>query len=82
MLARPPALLAADEGAVTEKEFQDLTREAGLKAVFVPGDKPGEGDAFTHCVDLIVAPAPAGAAREVVRRAALDRALVESGRRC
>ena len=71
--------LAADDGIVTDKEFQDLTREAGLKAVFVPGDKPGAGDAFTHCVDLIVAPAPAGASREVVRRAALDRALIESG---
>ena len=45
----------------------------------MPAEKPGEGEAFTHCVDLIVAPAPAGAAREVVRRAALDRALVESG---
>ena len=72
-------VLAADEGIVTDKEFKDLTREAGLKAVFVPGDKPGEGDAFTHCVDLIVAPAPAGVARDVVRRATLDRALVESG---
>jgi nucleotide-binding universal stress UspA family protein len=71
--------LAADEGIVTDKEFKDLIREAGLEAVFVPGDKPGEGEAFTHCVDLIVAPAPAGLAREVVRRAALDRALVESG---
>ena len=48
---------------------------AGVKAVFVPAEKPGEGDAFTHCVDLIVAPAPAGASRDVVRRGALDRAL-------
>ena len=71
--------LAADEDAVTASGFQELTRGSGLKAVFVPGDKPGEGEAFTHCVDLIVAPAPAGLAREVVRRAALDRALVESG---
>ncbi len=71
--------MAADEDAVTASGFQELTRASGLKAVFVPADKPGEGEAFTHCVDLIVAPAPAGLAREVVRRAALDRALVESG---
>ncbi len=71
--------LGADEDAVTAAGFNALAREAGLKAVFVPADKPGEGEAFTHCVDLIVAPAPAGLAREVVRRAVLDRALVESG---
>ena len=69
--------LAADEGAVTKKEFEDASQ--GLKAVFVPAEKRGEGDAFTHCVDLIVAPAPAGTARDTVRRGALDRALVDSG---
>jgi nucleotide-binding universal stress UspA family protein len=71
--------LAADEAAVTEKAFEDVTSQAKLKAVFVPAEKPGEGEAFIHCVDLIIAPAPAGAAREVVRRGTLDRALVESG---
>ncbi|RBP18299.1 hypothetical protein DFR50_101243 [Roseiarcus fermentans] len=71
--------LAADEGAVTAKGFEDLTGAAGFKSVFVPADKPGEGDAFTHCVDLIVAPAPAGASRDAVRRGALDRALLDSG---
>jgi nucleotide-binding universal stress UspA family protein len=71
--------LAADEGLVTEKEFEGATGKEGLTAVFVPAEKAGEGDAFSHCVDLIVAPAPAGAAREIVRRGALDRALVESG---
>ncbi len=71
--------LAADEGVVTEKQFADATWPLRLKAVFVPAEKPSEGDAFTHCVDLIVAPAPAGAARDVVRHGALDRALVESG---
>jgi nucleotide-binding universal stress UspA family protein len=69
--------LAADEGLVTKKEFEDATR--GLTAVYVPAEKPGEGDAFTHCVDLIVAPAPGGLARDVVRRGLLDRALTESG---
>jgi len=71
--------LAADEGAVTNKAFQDAAGLAKLKAVFVPAEKPGAGDAFTHCVDLIIAPAPGGASREVVRHGALDRALVESG---
>ena len=78
-IAAATGALAADEGAVTQKEFEQASRAAGLTAVFVPADKRGEGDAFTHCVDLIVAPAPSGAARDVVRRGALDRALVESG---
>ena len=69
----------ADNAAVTRNAFDGAVRGAGLKTLFVPDDKPGQGDAFTHCVDLIVAPAPAGASREVVRRGALDRALVESG---
>lgn len=69
--------LAADEGIVTEKEFADVT--AGLETVYIPADKRAEGDAFTHCVDLIVAPAPSGSSRDVIRRGALDRALVDSG---
>ncbi|MGO9418396.1 universal stress protein [Roseiarcus sp.] len=72
-------VLEADEGIVTQKEFEDAAGRAGLKALFVPSEKPGEAEAFTHCVDLIVAPAPAGASREVVRKGMLDRALVESG---
>ena len=51
---------AADSSEVTGKMFDEATHEAGLKSVFVPAEKPGEGDAFTHCVDLIVAPAPGG----------------------
>ena len=69
----------ADNAAVVRHGFDGAVRDAGLTTVFVPADKPGEGDAFTHCVDLIVAPAPAGSSREVVRRGALDRALLESG---
>ena len=59
--------------------FDEATRDAGVKGLFVPAEKPGDGDAFTHCVDLIVAPAPGGPARDVIRRGALDRALIESG---
>jgi nucleotide-binding universal stress UspA family protein len=70
---------AADSSEVTRKIFDEATHEASLKTVFVPAERPGEGDAFTHCVDLIVAPAPGGPARDVIRRGALDRALIESG---
>ena len=69
--------LAADEGAVTQKDFLELTQ--GLTSVFVTAERPGAGDAFTHCVDLIVAPAPGGASRDAVHRGTLDRALTDSG---
>ena len=69
----------AESSIVTRQMFDDTCREAGLTAVFVPAEKPGEGDAFTHCVDLIIAPAPGGVARDLVRHSALDRALVECG---
>ena len=70
---------AAAEGIVTQKEFADATKPSGLETVYVPAENRSEGDAFTHCVDLIVAPAPSGSSREVIRRGALDRALVDSG---
>jgi nucleotide-binding universal stress UspA family protein len=70
---------AADSSEVSSKMFDEATSKAGLKTVFVPAEKPGEGDAFTHCVDLIVAPAPGGPAREMIQRGALDHALLESG---
>ncbi len=68
-----------DPSAPTRRMFDDATRDAAVKGLFVPAEKPGDGDAFTHCVDLIVAPAPGGPARDVIRRGALDRALLESG---
>ena len=70
---------AAENAAVTQQIFDEAARAAGLKAIYVPAEKPGEGDAFTHCVDLIIAPAPGGTARDVIRRRLLDRALTESG---
>jgi nucleotide-binding universal stress UspA family protein len=69
----------AERAEVAQQTFDDTTRQAGVKTVFVPAEKPSEGEAFTHCVDLMIAPAPSGAARDMVRRGALDRALVESG---
>ena len=68
-----------DPGSATRRMFDEATRDPGLKSHFVAAGNPFEGDAFTHCVDLIVAPAPGGPARSVIRRAALDRVLVESG---
>ena len=69
----------AERSEIAQQMFDSTTRAAGVKAVFVPAEKPVEGDAFSHCVDLMIAPAPSGAARDMVRRGALDRALVESG---
>jgi nucleotide-binding universal stress UspA family protein len=69
----------AERSEVASELFDRTTREAGIKALFVPAEKPGEGEAFSHCVDLMIAPAPGGAARDMVRRGALDRALLEAG---
>jgi nucleotide-binding universal stress UspA family protein len=69
----------ADDEPVIKQIFENAIREAGVESVFVPAEKPGEGDAFTHCVDLIIAPAPGSRARDTIRRGALDRALIESG---
>jgi nucleotide-binding universal stress UspA family protein len=75
----PAVAEGVDPSSATRRMFEDATRGASLKSLFVPAEKPGEGDAFTHCVDLIVAPAPGGPARDVVRQGVLDRALMDSG---
>ncbi len=68
-----------EESEVVRQMFDTTARDAGVKAAFVPPEKPDEGEAFTHCVDLMIAPAPGGTARDRVRRGVLDRALLESG---
>ena len=78
-ISTPEALAGCENPDATREMFNSSARAASVKSVFVPAEKPGEGDAFTHCVDLMVAPAPGGASRDVVRHGALDRALVESG---
>ena len=75
----PAVAEGIDPMSATRRLFDDATGGAGLKTVFVPAGVPGEGDAFTHCVDLIIAPAPAGAARDAIRHGVLDGALLESG---
>jgi nucleotide-binding universal stress UspA family protein len=59
--------------------FEDGTRSARLKSHFAPSTLEQDGERFSHCVDLILAPAPDGQAREFVRRDLLDRALIDSG---
>jgi len=70
---------ASENAAVTEDAYKTMTKDAGLEVVYVPASSAPQGDAFTHCVDLIVAPSPVGPAREMIRHSALDRALTESG---
>jgi nucleotide-binding universal stress UspA family protein len=69
----------AESSEVTRQTFVSSSGDAGVKAVFVPAERPGEGETFTHCVDLMVAPAPGGAPRDMVRHGTLERALTESG---
>ncbi len=69
--------IAADEEAVTRKQFADAVASAGLKATYVSSEKAG--GAAGHYVDLMIAPAPGGVARDVIRRDVVDKALVDSG---
>ncbi len=70
---------AAESAGVTEEVFKSVTADAGVDVVYVPADSEPGSQALTQCVDLIVAPAPGGPARELIRRGALDRAFTESG---
>jgi nucleotide-binding universal stress UspA family protein len=70
---------ASENAPVTGRTFDEATRAVGLDAVFVPAEKPGDGEALTHCIDLVVAPAPNGPVRDVLNGAAIDRTLTESG---
>ena len=58
----------AESEATVTRMFHDATREAAPSAIFVPAEKPGEGDFFTHCVDLMIAPAPESMAHAAIRR--------------
>ena len=78
-ISTPEALAGCENPDATREAFDAAAREAGLRFVFAAAEKPSEGDAFIHCVDLIVAPAPGGVSRDLVRRGTLDRALFESG---
>jgi nucleotide-binding universal stress UspA family protein len=78
-VSAPSAGQEAETAAAISRTFSDTTRPSGLTTVFVPADKPGESDSFVHCIDLMIAPGPESLAHSVIRRGALDRALLESG---
>ena len=75
----PAEAEGVDPLSSTRAPFERATRMAGVNALFVPAERPAEAGDFMHCVDLMIAPAPSGPAREVIRHGALDRALLESG---
>jgi nucleotide-binding universal stress UspA family protein len=74
-----PAGKEAESEATVARMFAEATRQTSPSAVFVPADKPDEGELFSHCIDLMIAPGPESLAYDVIRRGALDRALLESG---
>jgi nucleotide-binding universal stress UspA family protein len=78
-VSAPPAGKEAESEAAVARMFADATGQAQPAAIFVPADRPGEVDLFSHCVDLMIAPGPESLAHDVIRRGALDRALLESG---
>jgi nucleotide-binding universal stress UspA family protein len=78
-VSSPAAGQEAETEEAVSRTFSDTTRESGLTTVYAPGNKAGEADNFTHCVDLMIAPGPESLAHATIRRGALDRALLESG---
>jgi len=78
-VSAPPAGKEGEAEATVTRMFSEATSQAAPAAVFVPVDKPGEGDLLSHCVDLMIAPGPESLAHDVIRRGVLDRALLESG---
>ena len=78
-LSKPGEDEGIDPGSATRRMFADATREAGISAVFAPAEKTDEGEALSHCVDLMIAPGPESLAHASIRGGALDRALLESG---
>ena len=72
----------AEESEVVREMFDNTTRDAGVKAVFVPPEKPGEGEAFIHCVDLMIAPPPEGRRATGCGAACSTGRSSNPGRRC
>ena len=78
-LSKPGEDEGIDPGSATRRMFADATKEAGISAIFAPAEKSDEGEALSHCVDLMIAPGPESLAHSSIRGGALDRALLESG---
>ncbi len=75
-----PAGKEVETEAVVARMFADATGQAAPAATLIrPADKAGEGEFFSHCVDLMIAPGPESLAHASIRAGALDRALLESG---
>ena len=79
-ISRPANAEGIDPGSAIRRMFADATRDAGISTIFAPAEQPEEGEALSHCVDLMIAPGPDSLARDVIRHGALDRALLESRR--
>jgi len=77
-ISAPSAGQEAETEEAVSRTFSDTTRESGLTTILAPPGQAESGN-FIHCVDLIIAPGPESLAHGAVRRAALDRALLESG---
>ena len=77
---RPPAdAEGVDPGSATRRMFDEATKEAGIPRSSRRPKSLRKRGAFSHCVDLMIAPGPESLAHDVIRRGALDRALLESG---
>jgi nucleotide-binding universal stress UspA family protein len=70
---------SAENDVVTRKSFEEVTRESSLDAVFLSSEQSDRAVAFTHCVDLIIAPAPEGEAIDGFRKGVIEHALTDSG---
>ena len=78
-ISKPAKAEGIDPGSATRRMFADVTKDAGISTIFAPAEQPEQGEALSHCVDLMIAPGPDSLARDVIRHGALDRALLESG---
>jgi nucleotide-binding universal stress UspA family protein len=77
--SKPEDAEGIDPGSATRRMFKEATDQAGVNAIFTPAEKPEEGAALSHCVDLMIAPGPESLAHEAIRPGILDRALLDSG---
>ncbi len=78
-VSKPADAEGIDPGSATHRMFKEATDQTGVNAIFAPAEKPEEATAFSHCVDLMIAPGPESLAHEAIRPGVLDRALLESG---
>jgi nucleotide-binding universal stress UspA family protein len=78
-VSAPPAGKEEESEATVTRMFAEATAQVAPPAVFVPANKPDEGELFSHCIDLTIAPGPESLAHDLIRPGVLDRTLLESG---